>query len=91
MNESVKKIFVVLIVVVVLVIIGALVLNLLLPNAATALVDAIEDMIYNATKMSFDFNGNGNGGSTTTGAYSATVNQNNNDPAANGAGVDGFN
>lgn len=54
---SVAKIFKVLIVIVACVIIGAIVLNVLLPNATTALVNAVEGQIYNATGMSFDFNG----------------------------------
>ena len=62
---DVKKIFITLIVIVACVMIGALVLNVLLPNVTTALVDSAEDMIYNATKMSFDFNNNGNNGETT--------------------------
>lgn len=56
---SVKKIFGLLITVVACVIIGALVLNVLVPNAATAIVNAVEGMIYNATSLEFDFNGDG--------------------------------
>lgn len=68
---NVKKIFMTLIVVVACVMIGALVLNVLLPNAATTLVDSVEGMIFNATGMSFDFNGNGSGGSANkSGTYS---------------------
>ena len=59
---NVGKIFKVLIIVVACVIIGALVLNILLPNAATSLVNAIEDQVYNATGMNFDFNGDNNDG-----------------------------
>lgn len=61
---SVKNIFITLIIVVACVAIGALVLNVLLPNVATALVDAIEGMIYNATSLQFDFNGNGSDASS---------------------------
>ena len=60
---DVKKIFVLLITVVALVMVGALILNILLPNVAVALVDAVEGMIFNATGMEFDFNNNGNVGS----------------------------
>lgn len=60
-----KKIFIVLITIVACVLIGALVLNILLPNTATALVNSTEDMIYRATGMSFDFNGDNNAGSST--------------------------
>lgn len=62
MSGSVKKIFTVLIVMVACVMIGALVLNVLLPNVADTAVDAMEGMVYNATGMTFDWNGNGNAG-----------------------------
>ena len=55
---NVAGIFKTLIIIVACVAIGALVLNILLPNVAVALVDATEDMIFKATKMSFNFNGN---------------------------------
>lgn len=64
MSGSVKKIFTVLIIMVACVMIGALVLNVLLPNVATSIVDALEQMVFNATGMQFDWNGNGAGGST---------------------------
>lgn len=54
---SVGKIFKILIIIVACVIIGAIVLNVLLPNATTSLVNAVEAQIFNATGMSFDFNG----------------------------------
>lgn len=86
---SVKKIFVVLITIVACVIVGALVLNVLLPNVATTLVDSLEDMIYKATKMSFDFNGNGERGSNIETEYDEiTTGGKGVDQAA---GVDGFN
>ena len=59
MSGSVKKIFTVLIVMVACVVVGALVLNVLLPNVSSTLVDALEQMVFNATGMSFDWNGNG--------------------------------
>ncbi|MBR1454026.1 MAG: hypothetical protein IJ593_05225 [Lachnospiraceae bacterium] len=65
-------------------------LNILLPNVATALVNAIEDMIYRATKISFNFNGDNDPGGTSTGTYQAQNSQNANDPAHGGVGVDGF-
>lgn len=85
---GVKKIFIVLITVVACVIIGALVLNTLLPNVTTALIDSTEDMIYKATKMDFDFNGNGN-----TGKTEGTEGMENDDEDMDneGAGVEGFN
>lgn len=62
MSGSVKKIFTVLIVMVACVVVGALVLNVLLPNVSSSLVDALETMVFNATGMKFDWNGNGNTG-----------------------------
>ena len=59
MSDSVKKIFIILIVVVACVMIGALVLNVLMPNVMVTLVDSVENMINRATGMSVDFNGNG--------------------------------
>ena len=56
---SVKKIFVILITVIACVMIGALVLNILMPNVTKALVNGVEGQIYSATGMSFDFNGDG--------------------------------
>lgn len=66
---SVKKIFMTLITVVVCVVLGALVLNVLLPNVTNSLITAVEDMVFNATGMAFDFNGDGNAGSASTGNY----------------------
>ena len=64
---SVKKIFMTLITIVCCVIVGALILNVLLPNVTNSLIFAAEDMVRNATGMSFDFNGDG---TTGTGAGS---------------------
>lgn len=71
---SVGKIFKILIIIVACVIIGAIVLNVLLPNATTSLVNAVEAQIFNATGMSFDFNGDGtNGRGSATTATTGTV------------------
>lgn len=59
---NVKKIFIVLITIVACVIVGAFLLNVLLPNVTTTLINSTEDMIYRATGMSFDFNADGNAG-----------------------------
>lgn len=59
---KVNKIFMTLITIVVCVLLGAFILNTLLPNASSTLVNATEDMIFKATGMSFDFNNDGNGG-----------------------------
>lgn len=54
---KVSGIFKTLIVIVACVVLGAFALNIIMPNATKSLVNATEDMIYNATGMSFDFNG----------------------------------
>jgi hypothetical protein len=82
MSDSVKKIFIVLIVVVACVMIGALVLNVLMPNVMVTIVDSVENMINRATGMSVDFNGNGVKGSDD-GKTGNTVSINN---AKNGNG-----
>lgn len=68
---SVKKIFITLIVVVCCVILGAFVINILLPNVTTTLINAVEAEIHNATGMNFDFNNDGTAGETSaqTGNY----------------------
>lgn len=59
---SVKKIFITLITVVACVILGAFVLNTLMPNVTTTLINAVEDQIFKATSLEFDFNNDGNNG-----------------------------
>jgi hypothetical protein len=86
---SVKKIFMTLIVIVACVMIGAFILNVLMPNVATTLVNATEDQIYKATGLSFDFNNDKNSGdnqTTYTGTQSAGA-----ETGINGGNVDGFN
>lgn len=61
---SVQKIFMTLIIVVACVILGAFVLNALLPNVIKGMSNSAEQMLKNATGMSFDINGDGVGGST---------------------------
>lgn len=82
---GVKKIFTTLITVVGCVIVGAFVLNVLLPNVTSGLVNAVEDMVYKSTGISFDFNGDSNMGSNDT-SHSA---EQNNDITTNY--VEGFN
>lgn len=62
---NVKKIFITLITVVACVILGAFVLNTLMPNVTTTLIDAVEDQIFKATSLEFDFNNNNNAGTNT--------------------------
>jgi uncharacterized protein involved in outer membrane biogenesis len=71
---SVAKIFKILIVVVACVIVGALVLNVLLPNTTKSLVNSVEDQIYNATGMTFDLNGDGDYGTKSSSTTKYTGN-----------------
>lgn len=86
---NVKKIFITLITIVALVVVGALILNVILPNTATSIVDTVEDQIYNATKISLDLNGNGNGGSTAGNKQNAKDNSVKGSQGT-GVGVNGF-
>lgn len=84
---NVKKIFMTLIIIVVCVILGAFIINTLLPNVATTLVNATEDQIFKATGLSFDFNNDSHGGQNGN-AY--TGEQAENEQIANGGTVDGW-
>lgn len=86
---NVKKIFITLITVVACVILGAFVLNTLMPNVTTTLIDAVEDQIFKATSLEFDFNNNSNAG-TNTNSYAG---QNSDDTVTGDTGdnVIGFN
>lgn len=98
---GVSGIFKTLIIIVACVLIGAMVLNVFLPNVVTSLSNAVEGSIYNATGMSFDLNGDGtagkaNGESTKTGqtinGAGASTNNNTAGQQENTAGsVEGFN
>lgn len=88
MGDNVKKIFLILITIVACVLIGALVLNLLLPNATETLVDAVEDMVFKATGLGFDFNGNGKIGSGGNVQFQGETQLDTNKPDAD---VEGFN
>ena len=66
---NVKKIFIVLVTIVACVILGAFVLNILMPNVVTTVIDATEDMIYKATGLAFDFDKNGNRGNNSNAQY----------------------
>lgn len=88
---KVSKIFVILITVVVCVIVGAFVINILMPNTVTSLVDTVENQIQHATGISLDLNGNGTAGAAGNGI--ADMKRSNNDrsnSASNGTTVDGF-
>lgn len=57
-----KKVFITLITIVALVVVGAFVLNVIMPNTVTTMVNTVEGMIYNSTGLSMDFNGDGRTG-----------------------------
>lgn len=88
---KVSKIFVILITVVVCVIIGAFVINILMPNTVTSVVDTVENQIQHATGISLDLNGNGVAGAS--GNNIANMKNSNNDKSNStnsGKTVDGF-
>ena len=88
---KVSKIFVILITVVVCVIVGAFVINILMPNTVTSLVDTVENQIQHATGISLDLNGNGTAGAagnTIANMKSSATDRSNS--ANNGTTVDGF-
>ena len=97
---SVKKIFITLIVVVACVMLGALLLNVLMPNVTRSVVNAIEDTIFSATGMQFDFNGDATVGGETNASVGGgngydgvtTVGEGNDGTAVdtNGNNVNGF-
>lgn len=87
---NVKKIFITLITIVALVVVGALVLNVILPNTATAIVDTLEDQVYNATKIDLDLNGNDNKGSIKGNAQNAKDKNGAAGSTGGGVGVNGF-
>lgn len=88
----IKKIFVILITVVALVAIGALVLNVVLPNTAKQLVNQVENQIYNATGMTFDFNNDGVKGTSTSDVSGDTAGDDYDTVnGVNGGTVNGFN
>jgi hypothetical protein len=85
---GVRKIFIVLITIVACIIIGALVLNTLLPNVSASLVNSLEDTVFKATKMSFDWNNDGKkGGTNTTNDYTGYSTDKS---TTTKAGVEGF-
>lgn len=84
---NVTGIFKTLIIIVACVAVGAIILNVLLPNVVVSVVDTAEDMIYSATKISFDFNGNGNDGKADGNAANKNANAM---EGTTGIGVSGF-
>lgn len=64
---EVQKVFKILITVVVCVMLGAMIINVLVPNVVANVIDATEGMIYKSTGIAFDFNGNGTTGTSGSG------------------------
>ena len=87
---KIAGIFKVLIIIVVCVALGALTLNIVMPNAVKAGFSAVEDSIFKATAFSFDINGDGVYGSASNTQYGGDKSSAS-DSASDGIGVDGFN
>lgn len=85
---NVKKIFIILITIVACVILGAFVLNTLMPNTVTTMINSTEDMIFKATSMKFDLNGDGTAGSGGDKTYTGTQDD---EKVEQGGNVEGFN
>lgn len=72
---NVQKIFKTLVILVCCIVVGAMILNIFLPNVITQLSNVVEDAIFKGTGMSFDFNGDGRGGGANAGnSYTDTTN-----------------
>lgn len=72
---KVQGIFKTLVILVCCIVLGAMVLNVFLPNVVTQLSNVVEDSIFKGTGMSFDFNGDGQGGgANASNSYTDTTN-----------------
>lgn len=88
---KVQGIFKTLVILVCCIVLGAMVLNIFLPNVVTQLSNVVEDSIFKGTGMSFDFNGDGQGGgANASNSYTDTTNGGDFDTELNGK-VEGFN
>lgn len=87
---KVQGIFKTLVILVCCIVLGAMVLNIFLPNVVTQLSNVVEDSIFKGTGMSFDFNGDGKGGgANASNSYTDTTNGGDFDTELNGK-VEGF-
>lgn len=87
---KVQGIFKTLVILVCCIVLGAMVLNIFLPNVVTQLSKVVEDSIFKGTGMSFDFNGDGKGGgANASNSYTDTTNGGDFDTELNGK-VEGF-
>ena len=66
MSEGVRKIITVLIVMVICVVVGALVINVVAPNAVALVLNGVDRGIFNATGLKADINGDGIWGDSDT-------------------------
>ena len=71
MGDTVKKIIVVLITIVVCVVIGAIVINIVAPNAAQAVIGGVESGIHAATGIEIDLDNNNSKAATDSAVYNA--------------------
>lgn len=85
---KVSKLFIVLIVVVACILVGALILNVLLPNTMTMAINTVEDAIFKATGISWDINADGNAGDNNT---SQVGDRKDSSSMTSGDTVEGFN
>lgn len=61
---KVSGIFKTLIIIVCCIVVGATIINIFLPNVVTQLSSTVEDALFKATGMAFDFNGDGTAGNS---------------------------
>lgn len=89
---DVKKIFIMLITIVACVILGAFVLNVLMPNVVTTVINAVEQQIWRATGLSFDFNNDGNTGGAMGQSNAGQIGENEDETVTGEAntGISGF-
>ena len=87
---GVRKIFTVLVTIVICVIIGAFAINTLMPNTVRTVINATEDMIFNATGMAFDFNNDGDVGAQSTNATTYQGSQTGSQSIQGGSTVQGW-
>lgn len=88
-----KKVFITLITIVALVVVGTFVLNVIMPNTVTTMVNTVEGMVFNATGLSMDFNGDGDAGNANTVREDQEIGNadiEDNSGAESGQGVEGF-
>ena len=86
----VKKIFTVLITAVACILIGAFILNAVVPNATSAIADAIDNTVFMATGIQMDINGNGTSGSASADVSGSSTDDGTAQNGTGGGTVDGW-